>query len=127
MPITDPEVPLSQAIVFTLTVIILEILLTKASLKIPFFKHLVVGKPTFIIIKGKLYKKALSKSGVSLSELISSMRKSGVTCFSDVEYAVQEPDGNISIIPCCDDESDNSDDVSGIEHMLVCDGKINKS
>ncbi|MBQ8758429.1 MAG: hypothetical protein IJZ20_01925, partial [Clostridia bacterium] len=38
MPITDPEVPLWDAIVFSLTVIVLEIILTNLSIRLPFFK-----------------------------------------------------------------------------------------
>ena len=47
----------------------------------------------------KLDKKELSKSGVSISELVSAMRSNGVPSMDKINYAVQEPDGNISIIP----------------------------
>ena len=128
MPITDPEVPLWDAIVFSLTVIFLEIVLTKLSLKMPFFKHIVVGKPSFLIVGGKLDKKALNKSGVSLSELISAMRSEGVTSFDKINYAVQEPDGRISIIPYKEmPEEEARGNRSGLQHMLICDGRLNKT
>jgi len=128
MPITDPEVPLWDAIVFSSAVIVLEIILTKLSLRMPFFKHMVVGKPGFLISEGKLDKKELNKSGVSLSELISAMRSNGVTSLEKINYAVQEPDGNISIIPYKElPETEVSDNSSGLQHMLVCDGRLNKT
>lgn len=128
MPITDPEVPLWDAIVFSLTVILLEIILTKLSLKTPFFKHIVVGKPSFLIVRGKLDKKALNKSGVSLSELVSAMRSNGVASMDKINYAVQEPDGNISIIPYKEmPEDEVNENESGLQHMLVCDGRLNKT
>lgn len=128
MPITDPEVPLWDAIVFSLVVIVLEIVLTKLSLRMPFFKHMVVGKPGFLITGGKLDKSELNKSGVSLSELISAMRSNGVTSLEKINYAVQEPDGNISIIPYKElPEDEVAENSSGLQHMLVCDGKLNKT
>lgn len=128
MPITDPEVPLWDAIVFSLTVILLEIILTKLSLRLPFFKHMVIGRPGFLIVSGRLDKKELKKSGVSLSELISAMRANGVTSLDKVNYAVQEPDGNISIIPYKEmPETEVEENESGLQHMLICDGKLNKT
>lgn len=128
MPITDPDVPLLDAIVFSLTVIILEILLSKLSLKVPFFKHLVVGKPGFLIVKGELDKEELDKSGVSLSELVSAMRSEGVASLDKINYAVQEPDGKISIIPYKElPEDEVRENGSGIQHMLVSDGRLNKT
>ncbi len=128
MPITDPDVPLWDAIVFSLTVIILEVVLTSISIKIPFFKHMIVGKPDFLIVGGKLDKKALNKSKVSLSELVSAMRTNGVTSMDKINYAVQEPDGNISIIPYKEMPGDEvKENKSGLQHMLVCDGRLNKT
>ena len=121
MPITDPEVKLHHAVIFTLTVIVLEVLLAFFSFKIPLFKHLTTGKPDFLIIKGKLNKKALNKSKVSLSEIVSAMRQAQILSLKDVNYCIQEPDGSISIITS--DQEQNS----SLEHMLICDGKFNKT
>ena len=125
MPITDPDVPLWDAIVFTLTVIALEIILTSISIKIPFFKHMIVGKPDFLIMGGRLDKRALNKSKVSLSELVSAMRKSGITSLDKINYAIQEPDGQISIFAF--DEENGNESKKGLQHMLVCDGRLNKT
>lgn len=119
MPITDPDVPLWHAIVFSATVVAFEIILTKASIRKVFFKHMVVGKPDFLIVKGKLDVGVLKKADVSLSELVSAMRKKGVESVEKISYAIQEPDGTISIF--------SSDDNAGIQHMLICDGKLNKT
>lgn len=122
MPITDPDVPLWDAIVFSVVVIFLEIFLTKASIRAVLFKHMVIGKPDFLISGGKLDAKVLKKADVSLSELLSAMRKKGVESLDKVNYAIQEPDGTISIFPFSEDGQD-----AGIQHMLICDGKLNKT
>lgn len=119
MPITDPDVPIMNAIVFSATVIILEIILTKACIRAVPFKHMVTGKPDFLIINGNLREDALRSADVSLSELVSAMRKGGVESLDKIAYAVQEPDGTISVFPYRTDD--------GIQHMLICDGRLNKS
>ena len=120
MPITDPDVPLWHAIVFSAMVIVFEIILTKASIKRVLFKHMIIGKPDFLITKGKLDVEVLKKADVSLSELIGSMRKNGVESLEKISYAIQESDGTISVF--------TTDETNvGIQHMLVCDGKLNKT
>ncbi|MBQ8758230.1 MAG: DUF421 domain-containing protein, partial [Clostridia bacterium] len=101
---------------------------TKISLKFPLFKHMVVGKPTFLIARGELDKKAMTESGVSISELISAMRSNGVTSLDKINYAIQEPDGNISVIPYKETpETEVEENKAGLQHMLVCDGRLNKT
>ena len=119
MPITDPDVPLLSAIVYSAAVIAFEIVLTKASIRRVFFKHLIVGKPDFLIVKGNLNIDVLKKADVSLSELISAMRKKGVESLDKIDYAIQEPDGTISVF--------STEEDGGLQHMLICDGKYNKT
>ena len=122
MPITDPDTKIHHAIVFTFTVILLEIIMTKSSMHLPIFKHMVVGKPDFLVVKGKLDKKALKKADVTLSELVGAMRKKGIASLDKINYAIQESDGTISVF-----SYDDGDAAMGVQHMLVCDGRYNKS
>lgn len=124
MPITDPEVPLYKAIVYSATVIAVNLILSKLSIRIPIIKHMVAGKPQFLIVKGKINKNEMYKAQVTLSELISAMRREGVCSIDKINYAVLESDGNISIIA---DEKEDDEGESGLQHMLVIDGRINKS
>lgn len=123
MPITDPDVPLWHAVVFSTTVILFEIIMTKASIRVVSFKHMVIGKPDFLIVNGQLDIEELRRADVSLSELVSAMRKNGISGIEKINYAIQEPDGTISLFPF--DEKDGEGD--GIQHMLVCDGRLNKT
>ena len=124
MPITDPEVPLYKAIVYSATVIAVNLILSKLSIRIPIIKHMVAGKPQFLIVKGKINKNEMYKAQVTLSELISAMRREGVCSIDKINYAVLESDGNISIIA---DEKEDDEGESGLQHMLIIDGRINKS
>lgn len=128
MPITDPEVPLYDAILFCIAVVAINYAISKLSIRLPFVKHMVAGKPEFLAMKGKVDKKALYKAQVTLSELVSAMRKEGISSIDKINYAVLEPDGNISIIPFKDLPSKEEDEnKNGLQHMLIIDGKINRS
>ena len=128
MPITDPEVPLYEAIVFSGTVVLMNVILSNLSIRMPFFKHIVAGKPTFFVIKGKINKKNMYKAKVTLSELCSAMRKEGISSLDKINYAVLEPDGNISIIPYKDlPGKEKQENKNGLQHMLIIDGRINRS
>ncbi len=128
MPITDPEVPLHDAIVFSITVVLINVILSHLTIRIPFFKHILAGKPTFFVIKGKINKKAMYQAKVTLSELCSAMRKEGIASLDKINYAILEPDGNISIIPYKDlPGKEKQENKNGLQHMLIIDGKINKS
>lgn len=128
MPITDPEVPLYEAIVFSATVVAINFVISKLSIRLPIVKHVVAGKPEFLAVRGKIDKKAMYKAQVTLSELVSAMRKEGIASVDKINYAVLEPDGNISIIPFKDMPSqEEAENKNGLQHMLIIDGKINKS
>ncbi len=127
MPITDPELPLINGIVFCFAVILLEIILSRGCIKIPVVKRIISGKPSFIVVKGKLDKKEFRRTKISLSEFVSAMRSKGISSVEKISYAVLEPDGTISILPYDDDTKNDREHSQGIEHMLICDGYINKS
>ncbi len=121
MPLTDPDKPLFDSIVFSATVIALGVVVSYLGIKIPLVKHMINGKPDFLVVKGKLKIKTLTKSKVGMSELVSAMRQKGVTHLSGVEYAIEEPDGTISVL------AKEEGGAGGLEHMLVCDGVLNKT
>ena len=124
MPVTDPEVPLWKGVTLSFVVIILELIVSQSCIKIPLIKRLITGRPCFIVVKGELDKKAFKSARISLSEFVSAMRLDGIASLEDIDYAVLEPNGNISFIPYPNNQNDGS---KGVQHMIVCDGVVNKS
>jgi len=62
------------------------------------FRSLFEGTPTLVIHRGKVLQKNLSKERLTVDELISLLRKHGVHHAHEVETAVLEADGSLSII-----------------------------
>ncbi|MBT2688871.1 DUF421 domain-containing protein [Bacillus sp. ISL-47] len=58
-----------------------------------------LGEPTMLIKKGEILEDNLEKSHLSMSQLLSILRSKGFPKIADVDYAILEPIGEVSIIP----------------------------
>lgn len=85
------------AIVPIVALVILEVLLAKLSLKHKKFNKLMTGKPSMLIVNGKIKYKELIKNRYSLDDVLLELRQKGIKSISEVEYAVLEPNGKLSI------------------------------
>lgn len=129
-PITNPDVPLLHAVIPILLLFFLEIIISFTTTKVPKFKKLFDGVPCIVVVKGKLDQKQLRKNRISLDELLSEMRKKDIYDISDVEYAILEQNGQLSITPKAQNLTVTRADIGikekecGISHPLVIDGHI---
>lgn len=58
-----------------------------------------MGEPTILVKHGKIIKQNLRRSEVSLAELLAALRGKGYPSVQDVQYAILEPTGAISVLP----------------------------
>ena len=75
----------------------LEILLAYFSLKSKKFKRIIEGDPITIINNGKINYKEMIRQRYTLDDLLLQLRQSNIKNISDVEYAVLENNGKLSI------------------------------
>ncbi len=115
IPIDDPDIPLFNAIIPILLIISVEIILSSLKNKSEKLKIAIEGKPSYIIYKGKLIQKSLSENRISVNELLAELRGQGVGDLRDVEYAIIEQNGQLSVI---------RSDASPLFHSLIIDGEI---
>ena len=87
-PITNPNTRLIDAILPITLIATLEIVLSLLLMKIPTLKRVLTSSPSMIIQKGKIIKKEMLKSRITLDELISQIRQNGVYDLSEVDYAI---------------------------------------
>jgi uncharacterized membrane protein YcaP (DUF421 family) len=66
--------------------------------KIPRLGRLIQGDPMILIYKGKIIHKNMAKAKFTLDELKETVREHGIALVEDVDLAILETDGNISII-----------------------------
>lgn len=75
------------------------ILLTNfIALKSPSFQKAIIGKPTVLIEQGKVLEQNMQKSKLSMPDMMSLLREKNTFKLSDVELAVLEPDGQVSVM-----------------------------
>ncbi|WP_042223976.1 DUF421 domain-containing protein [Oceanobacillus manasiensis] len=69
------------------------------SLKSKSFRNFTEGKSTVFIQDGKIMEDNLKKEGYSTDDLLEKLRDNNVFLASDVEFAVLEPSGTLSVLP----------------------------
>ena len=79
--------------------VLLEVILGYLSVKSRKINKLFGGKPTIIISNGKIVYKNLINQRYSLDDLLLELRKNSISSIEDVEYALLETNGELSIFP----------------------------
>lgn len=105
------------------TLLIIQVALAFMSLKWPFLRSMIDGKPSIIIHNGKIDKKAMSKLRYNFDDLLMQLREQKVKKMSDIEYAIFESSGKLSIYM---KESNKKKKEPGLILPLVQDGIIEK-
>ena len=132
LPITDTEIPLSHAIIPIIVLLSLEVSISTLLSKFPKIKFVFSARPTTIIKNGNICKKALEDSRISFDELFSQLRQQGYDDISQIEYAILEQNGNITVIqkarykPISPDMLGLNIKETGLFHIIIEHGKINK-
>lgn len=92
--------------------------------------RLVIGEPTILVKHGKIIKKNLRQSEMSLAELLADIRAKGYPDIHEVQYAILEPTGTVSVLPRDELYPATPRDLHldtpyrGLALSLVVDGKI---
>ena len=93
-------------------------------------RAIICGKPRIIIHRGKIVEEALRKESMSLNELQERLRAYGVTNIGDVEFAILETNGQLSVILKSEKREVKNEDLDiqaeyeGIAYDLVLDGQV---
>ncbi len=91
----------SDATILTILPIILlvflEVLLAYVQLKFNKIRNVMDGKPSLIVMDGKLNVKEMVKQRYSLDDLLLSLRENQIKGLNEIDYAVLEANGRLSI------------------------------
>ena len=95
--IENTDGALWNSIVPIITLLIIQVTLAVISLRWPIIRKLIDGKPAIIIHKGKIDKNAMRKLRYNFDDLLMQLRDQQVEKMSEVEYAILETSGKLSI------------------------------
>ncbi len=93
-------------------------------------REIICGKPRILIYRGKINEEALRKERFTINELEERLRGNNISSLGDVEYAVLETSGGLTVIPKPSKRNTIPEDFNiepeyeGIPYDLVIDGVI---
>jgi uncharacterized membrane protein YcaP (DUF421 family) len=96
--ITGPDTSVVGGIVLIVALVGVNYLVGKLD-NMPRFHQLFAAAPAVIVKDGKYVPAVMKREGVDQAEVEMSMREHGVTDMKDVQLAVLEADGTISVVP----------------------------
>lgn len=132
LPMQDPRLPLLLGIIPIITLLFIKILLTEIQQHSHWFEKLVDGTPSIIISNGELNLEMIKKQRLTINDILEELRGAGYLDINDIQYAIMETNGTISIIPKSDSENVKRKDLkikeseSKIPVVLLENGRLNK-
>lgn len=132
IPMAEVSVPVLHGIVPLLTLVLLHLVITVATRISHTFSKIVSGKPVIIINPKGIDYKAMKKLNLSTDDIFSALREQGYFNINQVQYAIMETNGKVSVMPKCEFAPATNGDlnISSPEQylpiVLVSEGKMIK-
>lgn len=130
IPMADIGIPISNGIIPILGLLVMHLIISILNIKSSKIREFICGKPTILIYKGRIDEQKMKKERFTLNELEEKLRSSNVMNLGDVEFAILETSGDISVIQKSNKRNTTPEDFNimpdyeGISYNLVIDGKI---
>jgi uncharacterized membrane protein YcaP (DUF421 family) len=130
VPMEDTNKPMQQALLSIATLVLLQIGVALLQLKSHRIRHFIDGEPTVLIEHGQIQDKEMRKIRYTINDLLMQLREKGYPNVADVEFAILETSGMLSVIPKADKRPLTPSDIGrnvppeGIDMPLVSDGQV---
>lgn len=124
--IEKPKDSLIHTILPMVLLMFIQITSSLISLKSKRFRDFVDGQPTIIINRGQVDEKAMRKQRYNFDDLMSQLREKDIRSIADVDFAILESSGKLSVIEKEKDQNGMTKQ-GDITIPLIIDGKINEN
>jgi len=130
IPMTETGIPITRGIIPIFGLLFAHLIISLINLKSIKAREIICGKPRILIYRGKIDEKALIKERFTINELEEQLRDKDVFNIGDVEYAILETSGQLTVIQKPNKRTTTPEDFNimpeyeGIPYDLVLDGKI---
>ena len=132
LPMSEPGIPITNGIIPILGLLVMHLIISIINLKSVKMREIICGKPSILIYRGRIQEENMKKERFTINELEERLRGNNVFNIGDVEYAILETSGQISVIQKPNKRTTIPEDFGiepeyeGIAYDLVVDGKIMK-
>ena len=130
IPMTERGIPITNGIIPILGLLIMHLIISIINMKSIKAREIICGKPRILIYRGKIDEKALIKERFTINELEERLRGNNIMNLGDIEYAILETSGQVTVIPKPEKRNVIAEDLNitpeyeGIPYDLVVDGKV---
>ncbi|HDX9578793.1 TPA: DUF421 domain-containing protein [Bacillus pseudomycoides] len=106
-------------------IMLIQIVLSFVSLKSQRIRHILEGEPAIIVREGKIDEKQMRKQRYNMDDLLMQLREQSIGDIRDVEYAILEPSGKLSVFEKQKSKK-SKNDTPLFSVPLIIDGEIQK-
>lgn len=120
VPMQAIDIPLVTGIIPVLTLIVGEVVMSFVSLKSKKCRKYISGEPSIVVYKGHVNEGELERLRFNLNDLLEQLRLAGCPDVKDVQVAVLETNGQLSVI-------EKHKGPEELPYMLISDGEMNEN
>ena len=130
IPMTEIGIPIYYGIVPILGLLMMHMFISFLNMKSIKAREILCGRPSILIYRGKIIEQELKKQRFTINELEERLRGNDVFNIGDVEYAILETSGQVTVIQKPEKRNVTPEDLNitpdyeGIPYDLVVDGKV---
>ena len=129
-PMTEIGIPITNGIVPILGLLVMHLAISSLDIKSIKRREIICGKPRILIYRGKIDEDALRKERLTVNELQEKLRSKDIVTLGEVEYAILETSGEVTVIKkpekrgTIPEDFGIEPDYEGIPYDLIVDGKV---
>lgn len=129
-PMGDSGIPLIYGLIPLFAILVIHQFISYVMMRSSRFRAFVCGKPATLINKGRVLESEMQNQFLNMEDLISQLRAQGFVRLQDIESAILEPNGQLSVLPVAEAQpatpSDLNVQVSPVSMpiSLIIDGKV---
>lgn len=130
IPMQDGAIPLFSGLVPILTVLGMELVISWLTAKSLRMRKLFCGKPVILVENGQILEDNLRATRITLDELTGHLRQKDVLNISDVQIAILETNGELSVfpfpekMPACAADAKIQVQPQSLPVTVICDGTV---
>lgn len=130
IPMADVGIPIFNGIIPIVALLIMHLVISNINLRSINVRKIICGKPSILVYRGKIDEKVLKGEKFTINELQERLRGNNVFNVADVEYAILETSGQITVIQKPNKRTTIPEDFNimpeyeGMSYDLIVDGKV---
>ena len=119
IPVENLNKTMLSSVIPILVLVGLQVILSYSSLKSNKIRTILDGSPSFIVMNGKINYLEMIKQKYNLDDLLTQLREKGYRNIEDIEYAILENNGTLSVF-----KYNSKKDKTPLPMPIILDGKI---